>query len=410
MKVKKLFGIALLAGSLLLSSCEDLLSNLMGGGNKSKDNESGEKQGYQGKQGQTQLSKEEWELAFSLEEFALRRNCHLEVKQDEREMKMDVDNGKFKIDVPSYEISSIYMNFTGMSGKDIKGVQYYPNSDGTYSTHEDQEQLDLVMAELGLIYLDYSAFNYDSSSKMYKADSYHYECTYQGRSALSLDCSNCEVTIEDGFPKKLECTIVEGADGDRTGVHYEANYSRYNAITVELPQAGENGGNGGNGGNSGKSQLPAIDGQEISFAQLNDKFVGRATPNYNNASINVTVTDGATVNQTVSLTASKVEGNWVINEAGYESIDMSEFVLTEQMMAELEQEAQDPSIDVLKFYNNNKAEGGYIIEMKQTVLNEETGTNSSVEIQMYLNRYFYITAEYVVSDGVYEAIEITWAA
>ena len=66
---------------------------------------------------------------------------------------------------------------------------------------------------------------------------------------------------------------------------------------------------------------------------------------------------------------------------------MSEFVLTEQMMAELEQEAQDPNIDVLKFYNNNKAEGGYIIEMKQTVLNEETGTNSSVEIQMYLNQH-----------------------
>lgn len=414
MKVKKLFGIALLAGSLLLSSCEDLLSNLMGGGNKSKDNESGEKQGYQGKQGQTELSKEEWELAFSLEELALRRNCHLEVTQEETQMKMDIDNGKFKIDVPYYEMSSIYMNFTGMSGKDIKGVQYYPNSDGTYSTHEDQEQLDLVMAEFGVIYLDYDAFTYDKSSKMYKADTYKYEVTYQGKTALSLDCSDCKVTIEDGFPKKLECNIVAGGNGqsdeEPEPMHYEANFSRYNAITVELPQAGENGGNGGNGGNSGKSQLPAIDGQEISFEQLNDKFVERATPNYNNASINVTVTDGATINQTVSLTASKVEGNWVINEAGYESIDMSEFVLTEQMMAELEQEAQDPSIDALKFYNNNKAEGGYIIEMKQTVLNEETGTNSSVEIQMHLNRYFYITAEYVVSDGVYEAIEITWAA
>ena len=409
MKVKKLFGIALLAGSLLLSSCEDLLSNLMGGGNK-KDDETSEQKGYQGKQGQTQLSKEEWELAFSLEEFALRRNCHLEVKQDEREMKMDVDNGKFKIDIPSYEMSSIYMDFTGMSGKDIKGVQYYPNSDGTYSTHEDQEQLDLVMAELGIIYLDYSAFNYDESSKMYKADSYHYECTYQGKSALSLDCSNCEVTIEDGFPKKLECTIVEGADGDRTGVHYEANYSRYNAITVNLPQAGENG-NGGNGGNSGKSNLPAIDGEEISYEQLYNKFSQRATPNYNNATIDVTITDGGTMNEVVSITASKVEDNWVINEEGYEeAIDMESFVITDEMMQELPEEAKDPSILKLKYYSDNKAKGGYIIEMEQTALDEETGTQQLVEMQIHLNQYFYITAEYVATNGLYEAFEITWAA
>lgn len=389
-------------GSFILTSC-DLLDNLMGGPKK-KDSESGEKVAYQGKQGATELSKEEWEQAFSLEELALRRNCHLEVKQDEREMKMDVDNGKFKIDVPSYEMSSIYMNFTGMSGKDIKGVQYYPNSDGTYSTHEDQEQLDLVMAELGLIYLDYSAFNYDSSSKMYKADSYHYECTYQGRSALSLDCSNCEVTIEDGFPKKLECTIVEGADGDRTGVHYEANYSRYNAITVNLPQVGENGGNGGNN----NATLPDVNGQEISFEQLNNRFIERATPNYTKAALDVTVNDGST-NQTISLNASLVDGNWVVAEAGFESIDMSSFVITEEMMADLETESQDPNIE-LKFFLNNAAKGGYVITMAEEYLDEETGVNEKVKIQLYLDQYFYVTAEYVMTLDTYEGIEITWAA
>ena len=408
MKVKKLFGIALLAGSLLLSSCEDLLSNLMGGGNKSKDNESGEKQGYQGKQGQTELSKEEWELAFSLEEFALRRNCHVEVVQENSTAILDVDNGKFKIGVP-YSSSEVYFHFTEVdSNKNVTGTYYYPNGNGVYSTGTDTEPLDLTMSELGIIYLDYDAFTYDKSSKMYKADSYHYEIKYQGETALSLNCSDCKVTIEDGFPKKLESTIVVEGEESEEELHYVATYSRYNAITVELPQAGENGGNGGNGGNSGMSQLPAIDGQEISFEQLNDKFAQRATPNYNNASINVTVTDGATVNQTVSFTASKVEGNWVVNEADFESIDMSEFVLTEQMMAELEQEAQDPSVDVLKFYSDNKTKGAYIIEMKQTVLDEETGINESVEIQIHVNEYFYITAEYVVSDGVYEAIEINW--
>ena len=413
MKVKKLFGIALLAGSLLLSSCEDLLSNLMGGGKKSKDNESGEKVAYQGKQGATELSKEEWELAFSLEELALRRNCHLEVTQEETQMKMDIDNGKFKIDVP-YSSQPVYFHFTDVdSSKMITGTYYYSNGNGGYDSGTDKEPLDLTMAEFGVIYLDYDAFTYDKSSKMYKADTYKYEVTYQGQTALSLDCSDCKVTIEDGFPKKLECNIVAGGNGqsdeEPEPMHYEANFSRYNAITVELPQAGENGGNGGNGGNSDKSQLPTIDGQQISFEQLNNYFNEReVVPNYSEASIEVAITDGATINQTVSFTASKVEGNWVINNADYESIDMESFIITEEMMAELEQEAQDPSIEKLNFYSNNKVKGGYIIEMKQTVLDEETGTNSSVEIQLYLNQYFYVTAEYVMSDGIYEAIEINW--
>ena len=155
MKVKKLFGIPLLAGSLLLSSCEDLLSNLMGGGKKSKDNESGEKVAYQGKQGATELSKEEWELAFSLEELALRRNCHLEVTQEETQMKMDIDNGKFKIDVP-YSSESVYFHFTDVdSSKMITGTYYYSNGNGGYDSGTDKEPLDLTMAEFGVIYLDY---------------------------------------------------------------------------------------------------------------------------------------------------------------------------------------------------------------------------------------------------------------
>lgn len=399
-------------GSLLLTSCDDILNNFLGGNKKKSSEESSLNNGagYQGKQGATELSKEEWELAFSLEEFALRRNCHLEVKQDEREMKMDVDNGKFKIDVPSYEMSSIYMNFTGMSGKDIKGVQYYPNSDGTYSTQEDQEQLDLVMAELGLIYLDYSAFNYDSSSKMYKADSYHYECTYQGRSALSLDCSNCEVTIEDGFPKKLECTIVEGADGDRSGVHYEANFSKYNAITVRLPGNGDNGGNNGgsgnNGGNNGgNSNLPTINGTEITYDKLYERFVNRPTPNYSQARISVNMTAEG-VKQSMSTEATLQNGVWVPDNPDFEEMELGSLIITEEMMQELGQDMSETGVEV-KFYEKN-LEAGYVIEMSESVLNSETNTQQQVNLQLHLDQYFYVTAEYIAMNDVYESVEITW--
>ena len=85
MKIKRFLPICLLMGSLLLTSCDDLLNNFMGGNKKKSSEESSLNNGagYQGKQGATELSKEEWELAFSLEELALRRNCHLEVTQEE---------------------------------------------------------------------------------------------------------------------------------------------------------------------------------------------------------------------------------------------------------------------------------------------------------------------------------------
>ena len=402
MKIKRLLPICLLA--LSLTACD--LSSLMGGANKKSSEESSLNNGagYQGKQGATELSKEEWELAFSLEEFALRRNCHLQVTQDEREMNLDVDNGKFKIDVPTYAQYPFYMHFTGMSGDDIQGVQYYPNDDGTYSIHEDQVQLNLGMAEFGLIYLEYNSFTYDSSSKIYKADNYHYEITYKGQTALSLDCEDCEVTIEDGFPKKLECTIVEGADGDRSGVHYEANYSRYNAINVTLPD----GNNNNNGGKSSSNPgLPEFDGKEISFDVLSQAYKSKGTANYNSAILTVHINDGEGMNETVNFTASKVDGVWVADNADYESMDLSTMIITDEMMNELAEEINDPQYD-LHFYQ--KANGYVITMSEEYVTDSETGATVRLDVQLHINEYFYVTAEYLISGGVYEGIEIQWRA
>ena len=409
MKVRKLFGIALLAGSLLLTSCDELINNFMGGNKKKSSEETSQNNGagYQGKQGATELSKEEWELAFSLEEFALRRNCHLQVTQDEREMNLDVDNGKFKIDVPTYSQYPFYMHFTGMSGDDIQGVQYYPNDDGTYSIHEDQEKLNLVMAEFGLIYLKYNSFTYDSSSKMYKADNYHYEITYQGRTALSLVCEDCEVTIEDGFPKKLACTIVEGADADRSGVHYEANYSRYNAVNVEIPTNGNGGNNGGNGGNANAS-FPKFNGTEISYEQFYNKFVERAKPGYQSVLITANMEVGGD-RQTATLSASLVDGSWVIDGVDSEELSVENFIISGEMMTELGEEINDPNNNAeIKIYSDNDNPGYFVMTMSESALNPETGATMEVAIQYHLNQYFYATAQYVYGDGAFESVEIQW--
>lgn len=405
MKIKRFLPICLLMGSFILTSC-DLLDNLMGG-HKKKDSESGEKVAYQGKQGATELSKEEWEQAFSLEELALRRNCHLEVSQEQTQVNMDIDNGKFKMDVP-YSDQPVYFHFTEVdSSNNVAGTYYSPDGNGGYNSGADKETLDLTMAQFGVIYLKYESFKYDSSSKMYKADNYKYEISYQGQTALSLDCSDCKVTIEDGFPKKLECNIVEGGNGQSEEqpepMHYEANFSRYNAITVELPQAGEN----GNNGNGGNSSLPDIKGNEITYDQLYSKFVERATPGYLHASLKVTVDDGEGNTQSMTITATKVEGTWVMDNEEFNEVDLNSMIITEEMMQELAEEAKDPGIN-LHFYTNNE-KTGYIITMSESYINLESGVNEQTDIQLYLDQYFYVTAEYVNSNGSYTAMEITWS-
>lgn len=404
MKLKRLLPICLLAGSLMLSSCDDLLSNFMGGGNKKKssDNEDSEYyggQGYQGKQGATELSKEEWELAFSLEELALRRNCHLEVTQEEQQMKMDIDNGKFKIDVPYYEMSSIYMNFTGMSGKDIKGVQYYPNSDGTYSTHEDQEQLDLVMAEFGVIYLDYDAFTYDKSSKMYKADTYKYKVTYQGQTALSLDCSDCKVTIEDGFPKKLECNIVAGGNGqsdeEPEPMHYEANFSRYNAINVTLPNGNNN--NGGNNQGQNHNTLPIPQGAEkVSYNELIKAYENREVKDYNHVEYVLTYDEGSTHGSSTLF-----YGVWEEDEGTNMGLDVSEMIITEETLEGFNTVPGAEGAEIEFYYDPQTGE--YIVHAYYEVL------GSSISTNIFIGRYFYLNAEFILMGDEYMSVEFEWS-
>ena len=406
MKFKRILPICLLAGSLLLSSCDDLLNNF-GGGKKNKDDDTSDLVGYQGKQGATELSKAEWEKAFSLEEFALRRNCHVDVSQSTMAISLDVDNGKFKVVEPgsSYEV---YIKFDGVDAdKNISGTAYSLGANGTYVSHPDKEPLDLTMAEFGIIYLDYDSFTYNSSSKMYTSNKYHYEVEHQGEKAIDIDCYNCEVTIEDGFPKKLECDVDLGMDGDQQMlVHYVASYSKYNAITVDLPNTGNNN-NGSSNNNGGNNGLPAINGKEINFSQFKSAYQAKATPNYNTAVLTITINDGATMNQTVTVSATKVNGKWVMDDANYESIDLETMLLTDEMMAELETEVSDPQYDIHFYQKSN----GYVIAMSQQyVADSETGKMETIDVQLHVDQYFYTTAEYISSGGVYESIDIQWRA
>ena len=391
-------------GSLLLTSCDDLLNNFMGGNKKKSSEESSLNNGagYQGKQGATELSKEEWELAFSLEELAFRRNCHLEVTQEEQQMKMDIDNGKYKIEAP-FSDESIYFHFTDIdANKNISGTYYYPNSNGGYDSGSDKEPLDLTMAEFGIIYLDYNSFTYDSSSKMYKAANYHYQVKYQGQTALSLDCSDCKVTIEDGFPKKLECNIVAGGDGqsdeEPEPMHYEANFSRYNAITVNLPDGNNNnGGNGGNNQGQNHNTLPIPQGAEkVSYNELIKAYENREVKEYNHVEYVLTYDEGSTHGSSTLF-----YGVWEEDEDTNMGLDVSEMMITEETLEGFNA-AQDTEEAEIEFYYDPQT-GEYIVHAYYDVL------GSSISTNIFISRYFYLNAEFILMGDEYMSVEFEWS-
>ncbi len=392
-------------GSLLLTSCDDFLNNFLGGNKKKSSEESSLNNGagYQGKQGATELSKEEWELAFSLEELAFRRNCHLEVTQEEQQMKMDIDNGKYKIEAP-FSDESVYFHFTDIdTDKNISGTYYYPNGNGGYDSGSDKEPLDLTMAEFGVIYLDYDAFTYDKSSKMYKADTYKYKVTYQGQTALSLDCSDCKVTIEDGFPKKLECNIVAGGNGqsdeEPEPMHYEANFSRYNAINVTLPD-GNNNNNGGNGGNNqgqNHNTLPIPQGAEkVSYNELIKAYENREVKEYNHVEYVLTYDESSTHGSSTLF-----YGIWEEDEGTNMGLDVSEMMITEETLKGFNA-AQDTEEAEIEFYYDPQT-GEYIVHAYYGVLDSGISTN------IFISRYFYLNAEFIVMGDEYMSLEFEWS-
>ena len=76
------------------------------------------------------------------------------------------------------------------------------------------------------------------------------------------------------------------------------------------------------------------------------------------------------------------------------------------MMQELQAQINNQKADV-KLYTASK--GGFILTTTQEY-EDDDGNMQMVDTQIYLNQYFYVTAEYISSGTVYEEIMIEWAA
>ena len=405
MKVRKLLGISLLAGSLLLTSCEDLLKNFMGGNSKKSSEDTSEHiQGYQGEQGKTELTKEEWNAAFSLEEFALRRSCHVDIAQTTTAMSSDVDNGKmhYELIYNRQAVGEGYLHFNYMDKNGLANVTLYsPSSDGTYEQETQSVPLDLMMAELAIISYDYNDFTYSVSSKTYSSPKFTYTVNYQNQQALQLVGENATIAIKDGFPSLVMFNIVNGEENDIDSNLYEAVYSNYNKTVVTLPD--DNGGNNNN--NNGGTDLPDPEGEEITFKQFYDAFKKRPEANFNHSEYQMVINYGSLLgDEDMNITGSQTlrYGMWEEDGETDYDIDMSSMILTDESLDGYDPTALGEEGEVSFYYNAKNKQ--YIIRVDYQL------SEAGISANMYYNEYFYGVREEMNLGGEMSAtVEIKWS-
>ena len=406
MKLKRLLPICLLAGSLLLTSCEDLLSAFMGGANRrSNSNQQNSEDygtGYQGKQGATELNEEEWNRAFSLEEFAFRRSCHFEMVESSTLISIDVDNGKFKIDLnyalSSYRNPSYYFSFEKSARPGyINGTAYAPSGeDGSkYQTSSGEERLDVLMAQFGVVTYDYKDFHYDSKNKQYTSDAFLITIG-EGQQATTLSCLSGVITIEDGFPKSVDFDYIN-SNGDESKSHYNAIYSKYNQTVVTLPDL-----NGNNNNNNGGNTLPTPEGEQISYNELYQAYLKRPEATYNHATYRVT-SEGTSLGKVTYTGAVTLNyGMWESeNDDSTLDLDFDSFMIGDEMIAELAEVPEAEVSEIEYYFNANNEE--YIVHAYYVAMGIEISAN------IYIDKYFYVNAEFIAMEETYTAVELEWS-
>ena len=413
MKIKRILPICFLASSLLLSSCESLLNNLMPNNNRkssqddsSEVEESSHVQGdnfssddYQGRVGAKEISKAEWEKAFSLEEFALHRSVHLECTQaDTHTLVVDNDHGKVKYNVTySYgageESEEYYYEITNLDKKGVvSGNIYYDSGLGEYFAVPFSDQtLGTYNAQFGHLALEYDNFIYDKTSKTYKAQQFtHKVASVDDEESLVLDIKNCEVAIKDGFPSKIEFYFTNRDSAEMSDVHYVANYSSYGAVKVEVPQTS----NGNN--NNNQNTLPKPEGEEITLAEFRKAMRAKQEAPYNHVVITMIVGSGET-QDVQSITADYVYGMWQSENGGIDNSTIQGMMFEESSLDQINQ----TGYSYLFYYNRAKDE--YAMSYEASVMGIYLSAN------VYFDRYFCVTREDVAMNEEMETIELAWS-
>lgn len=394
MKTKKFLFMALLSGVLVVSACNMSSS-------KKKDNDDEDEIGsnfqaddYKGQEGASQLSEADWEKAFSIEETIMHRSVKVSFTASAEgagvTANTEIDHGKLKLSQSYGGQSRDYYVSVDNVGPDgyVAYTYYYKDSENNqWETYSSSSNSKYLTADLGILEYQYDDFTYDSSSKTYKSKAGGFQ--YEVYSGQYLEVDECEITIKDGFPSKVQ---LSGVSSGEQGT-FTATYSNYGKVKVSIPgqQSGKSSSQqqggfsqpiGGNSQQQGGSQTGY---SEISYNQLLSAYRNRPQANFNYASANVSYNGTA---QTVS--ASLVNGEWV--SASGEDYDFSGLIVDDEMMERL----PNSSSGTITYYQNGNQ---YLIRNV-----EDSGTYN-----IYVNQYFYITAEYIEMSGMSMSVEVTWS-
>ena len=398
MKGKRFLPIILLSSALLLTSCEDLLSGFMGGNNKKSSNNQDSEinnngQGYQGKQGATKLTEDEWNLAYSLEEFALRRSVHLEAGHSMSRTVIDADNGKFMVQAGDEDhlVDPVFFNVDNIDKDGQMTATYWVENNGQYISDVDIEPLDIFMAEMGVLTYDQKDFTYSEETKSYHAPKFDYVVSYQGQQALAIHGTEAQIVIKDGFPELVEFDFV--IEGDTERVHYTAKYTNYNKTVVKLPDANSN-------NNNNNNNIPDL-GDEITFEEFSNAFARREKASYNHVVANVASdVDGA---PNYSYEATYYQGMWEVeeNDDDFDQSVIKSLILDEETLTEMQASMSQLDMSFYHDSKNNTYSYYYYYEMAQY--------NISMSATATYNSAFYVINEVAEMMGTRSKMEVEWS-
>lgn len=396
MKKSKLFMISLLAGSLMLSSCDMLLPQP---GNRKKSNADADSSqaydsGYQGKKGASKLSEEEWNKAFGFEETLLNRSVTMTMTTSagtqSASIISEIDHGKVRLSTNTglyNDEQIVYLHDLRDDGMVTMDV-YYQNDDNSFYVSSYRENMDNVGLNFGLIDYPYSAFTYDENEGKYVSSGFTVEVE-ETDTMLNLKAASIE--IKDGLPSTVMFTYIQ--DEEVTIYTYSASYSKYGATEVSLPEIKP----------IEPQTLTRPEGEQITFNDFATAFskVEAKRPTYNYVHIENEYDSEGYSNY--SYTGYYVYNQWQIYDDEYHSLTGSDtisgYIMTQDI---LEEYSGDSLYETYEFYFNNEKSEYSIFAITRF-------SSISIEVLITYNAEFYVTKLLSAYNDEIQTSTVTWA-
>lgn len=398
MKISKLFTISLLAGSLLLSSC-DMLTPKRNRSRSNGDDTSLNYQSndYQGKKGASELSRDEWEKAFNLKDTLFNRSvtvsCSASSGAESMVMNVEIDHGNMK----AFESQGTNSRIMYVRCNDINAAGYvtgeFINDRGnaSYDISSFTAHIDELMAEFGILEYRYDKFQYNSKTAQYESEGYEHHLS---TGTTTIEIADASIEIKDGLPNK----VVFSFDSSDTKMTYVSTYSKYGQTNVKIPNTND----AGDSNNQNVDiDIERPNAEKITFEAFSSLCYLKVhdAPNYNYVTVNGEVRNNGKLTEIIDKTAILRIGLWQsISDNSFTHNDVKSLIMDEENLYNL---TSDKGA-TYEFYVDNKASDCSYIYFY------DNSSSLNFKALITLNLYFHVIKEEIIMDRFYEKININW--